>query len=60
MLPDLRRLTPEKHGIFDAIVLAGALSSVGMGRFDDVLKPADVDAIHDYVIDESWKAAAAQ
>jgi hypothetical protein len=27
-----------------------------MGRFDDVLSAADADAIHAYVIDQSWVA----
>jgi hypothetical protein len=26
-----------------------------MGRFDDVLSPADVDAIHAYVIDGGYR-----
>jgi len=41
-------------------VLEGALSPLGMGRFDDVLNRADAAAIHAYVIDESWKAWTAQ
>jgi len=56
MLPDLRRLTPEKHAIFAQIVRGGALSGLGMGRFDDVLSAGDVAAVQAYVIDEAWKA----
>jgi quinohemoprotein ethanol dehydrogenase len=56
VLPDLRRLTAEKHASFYSIVLEGALAPLGMGRFDDVLSHADAEAIHAYVIDESWKA----
>jgi quinohemoprotein ethanol dehydrogenase len=56
MLPDLRRLAPQMHERFSSIVLEGALSPLGMGRFDDVLTPPDVAAIHAYLIDEAWKA----
>jgi quinohemoprotein ethanol dehydrogenase len=59
MLPDLRRLTPEKHALFSSIVEAGSLTSLGMGRFDDVLTHADVEAVHAYIVDESWKAQPA-
>jgi quinohemoprotein ethanol dehydrogenase len=40
-LPDLRRLSPATHALFSSIVLGGAYSMKGMGRFDDVLSPAD-------------------
>ena len=55
-LPDLRRLTPEKHALFDSIVRDGTLVPLGMGRFDDVLRRTDVRAIHAYIISEAWKA----
>ena len=58
MLPDLRRLTADQHAQFYSIVLEGALSPLGMGRFDDVLSRADAEAIHAYLIDESWKESA--
>jgi quinohemoprotein ethanol dehydrogenase len=58
MLPDLRRLTPEKHSVFYEIVLNGALRPLGMGRFDDVLTREDAQAIHAYLIDEAWDATA--
>ncbi len=51
VVADLRRLSPEKHDVFKAIVLGGALSSIGMVAFDDVLDEADVEAIQDYVLD---------
>ena len=54
--PDLRRLDPGLHAIFKDIVLKGAVAPTGMERFDDILSEADVEAIHDYLIDESWKA----
>lgn len=56
ILPDLRRLTAEKHQIFYDIVLQGLLSANGMGRWDDVLSHADAEALHAYIVDESWKA----
>ena len=54
--PDLRRLDPGLHAIFKDIVLKGAVAPTGMERFDDILSEADVEAIHDYLIAESWKA----
>jgi quinohemoprotein ethanol dehydrogenase len=54
--PDLRNLTPQVHAAFNAIVLRGVLAPAGMGRFDDVLSPADADAIHAYLIDQGWAA----
>lgn len=58
--PDLRRLDPGIQAIFKDIVLKGAVAPTGMERFDDILSEADVEAIHDYLIDESWKAYRAQ
>jgi quinohemoprotein ethanol dehydrogenase len=54
-LPDLRRLDPTTHGLFNSIVLGGAYTVKGMGRFDDVLKPADAEAIHAWLIDQAWQ-----
>jgi quinohemoprotein ethanol dehydrogenase len=54
-LPDLRRIEPGTHALFGTIVLGGAFAAKGMGRFDDVLSPADVDAIHAYVIDGGYR-----
>lgn len=56
MLPDLRRMTPETHDVFDEIVLNGLYEVNGMGRFDDLLSQADVDAIYAYVVDLNRKA----
>jgi quinohemoprotein ethanol dehydrogenase len=58
ILPDLRRMNPSTHNLFSAIVLDGAYAGKGMGRFDDVLAPADQGAIHSYLIDEAWKLKA--
>jgi quinohemoprotein ethanol dehydrogenase len=57
-LPDLRRITPATHALFDSIVLGGAYSVKGMGRFDDVLSPADAHAIHVWLIDQGWALKA--
>lgn len=56
MLPDLRRSSAATHALFDKIVLDGVFVPKGMGRFDDVLSPADVAAVHAYVIDQAWQA----
>jgi quinohemoprotein ethanol dehydrogenase len=53
-LPDLRRSSPVTHTLFDSIVLGGAYSLKGMGRFDDVLSPDDAHAIHAWLIDQAW------
>jgi quinohemoprotein ethanol dehydrogenase len=57
-LPDLRRITPMTHTLFDSIVLGGAYSVKGMGRFDDVLSPDDAHAIHAWLIDQGWALKA--
>jgi quinohemoprotein ethanol dehydrogenase len=54
-LPDLRRLTPATHALFDSIVLGGAYAMKGMARFDDVLSPAEAQAVHAYLIDQAWQ-----
>lgn len=56
--PDLRRMQPGTHGAFRQIVLEGLLLPNGMPRWDDVLKPADADAIHAYLIDAQAKTRA--
>ncbi|MEY2942000.1 MAG: hypothetical protein RLY97_14, partial [Pseudomonadota bacterium] len=53
--PDLRRMSVGTHQVFDKIVLDGLLLPNGMPRWDDRLKPADVDAIHAYLIDAQAK-----
>jgi quinohemoprotein ethanol dehydrogenase len=58
ILPDLRRLDPAVHRIFNSIVLNGADAPLGMGRFDDVLSAADVEAVHAYLIDQAWQLKA--
>jgi quinohemoprotein ethanol dehydrogenase len=56
--PDLRRMQPGTHELFREIVLGGALVPGGMPRWDDILSPADADAIHAYLIDLQGKTHA--
>jgi quinohemoprotein ethanol dehydrogenase len=54
--PDLRRMSPETHAIFRQILLGGAFAAKGMESFEDILSAKDVDNIHAYLIDQSWRA----
>ena len=57
--PDLFRMPAGTHAAFDSIVLGGTLAPAGMASFADVLQPADVQAIHGYLIREQrrlWQA----
>jgi quinohemoprotein ethanol dehydrogenase len=56
--PDLRRMQPGVHEVFNKIVLDGILLANGMPRWDDQLAPADADAIHAYLIDLQSKTRA--
>lgn len=58
--PDLRKLPPAVHAAFRDIVLGGTLAPAGMERFDDLLSPSDVEAIHAYLIDQQRQGYAAQ
>ncbi|MCC6473619.1 MAG: c-type cytochrome, partial [Burkholderiales bacterium] len=60
VLPDLRRMTPATHALFADIVLRGAFAAKGMGRFDDVLSAADVQALHAYIVSEAQRAYTAE
>jgi quinohemoprotein ethanol dehydrogenase len=57
-LPDLRRMQPGTHDVFDRILLEGLLVPNGMPRWDDMLKPDQVKAIHAFLIDEQTKVRA--
>jgi quinohemoprotein ethanol dehydrogenase len=59
ILPDLRRMSPATHGLFEHIVLEGAYAPKGMGHFSDVLTPADADAIHAYITEQAWATKSA-
>lgn len=56
--PDLRRMDAGIHDMFQQIVLDGLLLPGGMPRWDDLLSPADADAIHAWLIDEQGKLRA--
>ncbi|MNC92525.1 Quinohemoprotein alcohol dehydrogenase ADH-IIG precursor [compost metagenome] len=57
-LPDLRRMQPGTHEVFDRIVLEGLLVANGMPRWDDLLSPDQVKAMHAFLIDEQGKVRA--
>ncbi len=59
-VPDLRRMSADKHALFDAIVLQGAFVPLGMPRWDDILTEGDVHAIHAYLIDAQQKTRAVE
>jgi quinohemoprotein ethanol dehydrogenase len=59
-VPDLRRLTADKHAAFKDIVLRGALQPRGMPRWDDLLSEQDADQIHAYLISVQRQAFADQ
>ena len=54
--PNLLRLPPGKHAIFDEIVLRGALAGRGMASFANELGEADAHAIHAFLIDKAYEA----
>jgi quinohemoprotein ethanol dehydrogenase len=51
-------MAANTHAGFEAIVLGGALVPNGMPRWDDLLGPEQVKAIHAYLIDEQGKLHA--
>lgn len=57
-LPDLRRMAPGTHDVFEDIVLKGLLQPNGMPRWDDVLSPDQAQAIHAFLIEEQGKLRA--
>ena len=59
VVPDLRRLTAEKHSIFKQIVYDGVIHSVGMPRMGDLVSEQDVADIHAYVIERAKQDRAA-
>ena len=48
-LPDLRRMLPHTHELFDSIVLDGLYESRGMVSFAEELDEKEVFAIHAYI-----------
>ncbi len=49
-VPDLRTVSPEIWGQYDAIVLDGALADNGMAAFKDIVSKEDVAAIRAYAL----------
>ena len=49
MLPDLRRMLPHTHELFDSIVLDGLYESRGMASFAEELDEKEVFSIHAYI-----------
>jgi quinohemoprotein ethanol dehydrogenase len=58
--PDLRRMSPATHALFNDIVLHGIYQSKGMGGFADTLTEEDAEAIHIYLIDLANQALREQ
>ena len=51
-------MQPGTHDVFDRIVLEGLLVPNGMPRWNDVLKPEQVKAIHAFLIDQQKQVRA--
>jgi len=60
LLPDLRRLSVEKHAIFKDIVLGGALEANGMPGFADALDESRIDGIQAYIAQLAHEARNGQ
>lgn len=60
LLPDLRRLTLEKHAAFDDILLGGLLRANGMPDFSELLDNEDAADIHAWLIELQGQAYAAE
>jgi len=56
-VPDLRRTTAATHATFEAIVIGGARSALGMPSFAKDLSPAQVRLIQAYVLDQARQAS---
>lgn len=56
-VPDLRYATKGVHDQFEAIVLGGALASVGMPSFKKILTPAQVQSIQAYILSRAAESA---
>lgn len=55
-VPDLRRITAQTYGQFEAIVLGGIRADKGMGSFKALLDARDVDAIRAAMLNDAWSA----
>lgn len=59
-VPDLRRISAQTYGQFEAIVLGGIRADKGMGSFKGLLTPEEVESIRAAMINEAWQAYQAQ
>jgi len=59
VVPDLRRLSAEKHSIFKQIVYDGVIHSAGMPRMGDLVSEQDVADIQAYIIERAKQDRAA-
>ncbi len=59
-IPDLKRMGEVAHNEFNDILLKGTRVAKGMGDFSELLSPADVEALHSFLIDLAWKAYEAE
>lgn len=48
--PDLSKMAPGTHDLFNKIVLEGLLSSAGMANFSNSLDSDEVEAIHHFLL----------
>jgi quinohemoprotein ethanol dehydrogenase len=53
--PDLRRIDASVRARLHDIVIDGERNRMGMGSFKDVVSDADLNAISDYLLDQSWQ-----
>ncbi len=60
VLPDLRKLTPEKHAAWNDFVLRDQTHSLGMPQFQKILTPEQSEAIHQYVIKRAHDTRVAE
>ena len=54
--PNLLRMNPTTHDIFDKIVLEGLLKQNGMPGFEGALSREEVEQIHAYLVDAARKS----
>jgi quinohemoprotein ethanol dehydrogenase len=54
-LPDLRKMSPQTHRMFNEIVLEGVLTDRGMSSFADRFNQQDVDDVYAFINFRSWQ-----
>jgi quinohemoprotein ethanol dehydrogenase len=55
-IPDLRRMSAETMNEFGTIVLKGSRAAKGMGAFEGLVTPDELDAIRAAIVDDAWAA----